>query len=207
MNKRQMTLAVSLALITTACGESVSETMRGIGEAVKSLDLQRQWVQSSCTQSGVFRLIGASRRTTYSFLTNDLKKTDQYYSDANCTQPGAAVVYSGTFEKKELAALPDLYAINFSLNRAEVTARNAEGVNVLNDTNFCGKRDWVVNVPADMTNRTRDLFCPLKNLPENSYTVYAVRDGALFLGKGDVQSKVENRPTELDLEMPYGQSK
>lgn len=189
-------------LAVSGCGKNISAA--GVAEAVQSTEIQRKWTQTSCDQPGALKLIGASKRTSYTFAGNEITRSDAYYSDTTCGAGAVNVTYTGTFDKKDLAAQPDVNQLDVTLYKVFVVGQNAEGIKLLNAANFCGKKNWVENVEADLSANSRDAFCPLENLPQTYYTVYAVRNDYLFLG--DAEAKPEDRSVKLNLEMPYGKA-
>lgn len=204
MSKTKSMALVSGVMLVAAsaigCGNSVDDAK----EAAKAPELQKSWQAERCDSIGSLRLIGASTRQGYEFSGETLKKVDQIYSEADCVEPAVSVTYTGVFTTHDEIA-PDVSPFEVTFQSVQVVPMNEKGKDLLNTVNFCGKKDWAIHVPADLTAAARGNLCPLDALPKSRFDIYSVQDGVLYFGKGDDDdlTAAESRPVELDTEDPF----
>ena len=191
-NKMGSVLLLASSVVSlAACG--AKEAAKDIQASLENPDLIHTWENQHCSSS---KIAGASFRVQFKFLGNDVQKTEQFYSSADCAELAGEITYSGTFEKKG-EVQKDVNELNLKFDRVNVVAFNDIGKKILNTFGLCGKSDWEVNRKADLTTQSRDATCVLSALPYEVYDVYQVENDTLFFGNYD-NTTAEKRPVSVD---------
>jgi hypothetical protein len=205
--KKNLIVTVIAGSLISIIGSGCDSLQNAAGNAqagVSASELQHKWQQNQCASIGSLKLIGASVQTTYEFSGEQITKTDQIFSSANCTDPAVSIAYVGTFNKRDQVS-DGVFQIDIAYQNVTVTAQNDVGVKVLGDTKFCGDGTWTVNQGVNLTAQARDALCPLDALPETKYDIYSVQNDTLIFGQGDDNSTPDKRQTALDSSDPYHQ--
>ncbi len=207
MHKNALSLISScaaLALVASGCGKSLKDRIDGAESALESSELQHTFVQEKCNDPLVLKVIGLTTKASYEFAGKEVRRTQHYYSAADCQGPAIDVTYVGTYEKKA-EVQKNVWQLDMNFTSVAAVALNDSGKGTLNTTGFCGKSYWQVNVPADLTAHARDALCPLTDLPDPVFDLYTVENNVLFFGKTSDKSAPTKRPGELEREDAYHQ--
>lgn len=100
--------------------------------------------------------------------SEDVVRREYYFADAGCTEALATLDYQGTYELI-VTARDFIYAIDFMYDIQSLAALNAQGQARLEETGFCGRREWPLAeaqnpLSFDPGNCTALGPLPLKNL-------------------------------------------
>ncbi|MGE0616801.1 MAG: hypothetical protein AB7P04_14310 [Bacteriovoracia bacterium] len=128
-------------------------------------------------------LLDLSMQEFLMFEGADTQLVQRFYSEDDCREPAVIVRYKGSFVVREdVAETPGGKQVDFEYNTVTVTALNEAGRKTLDNTDFCGHEEWMVNTEVDLTvNSTRDL-CLLYDTPHAKYDIFLVNGDELKMG-------------------------
>jgi hypothetical protein len=190
-----LAVALSLSLLAACSKDDAEQTVKN----PKLIELGT--VQETNIEPGAISLIGGYERDSLEFKGNDIMKTVDVFVSREATTPVISIFYKGTYTRgNDIGS--ETFEIDFNFTSVEMVARNEDAVKLLNGLSFCGKNDFVIGQPANLTAGSTGATCPLDDMPKSVYDVYHVEADKVFFGRGD-KSKPETRPHELDRDHPY----
>jgi len=128
---------------------------------------------------------------------NDLSGDIKVFSDADCSQSLYTITYTGTYNVGQEIILTSgkrVRAIDHVFSKWMESPDNVQMRDEFNNTNYCGKTDWVAGELVDVTN------CSDFTGADTQYDIVSIESERLFLGahaSGDGTS-ADNRPTQLE---------
>ena len=184
-NLRAIIVSILLGIVLSACSGTDMDAFEA--------DLLGTW-KTSCLYS--------SSRDTYALLqksydNNELSGDIKVFADADCSQPLYTITYAGTYNVGQEIILTSgkrVRAIDFVFSQWMESPDNVEMRDDFNNSNYCGKTDWVAGELVDVTNCSDFLGS------DKQFDIVSIESDRLFLGDfstGDGTS-ADNRPTQLE---------
>jgi hypothetical protein len=195
----EYTVALVGSLVAFAGCGNAKDAADSIASGIANADLNHTWVRDHCSSS---KIIGKSYRVQFEYKGNEVKRTEQYFSSADCNELAGTVVYSGLYERKP-GATKELAQLDSHFTTVSITPLNEAGKNLLNSTSFCGDGTWELNQAKDMTACTTRALSPLTKLPQSSYDIVTIEGVNLYMGEGAKKEDPAKRPSKLDREISY----
>lgn len=129
-------------------------------------------------------------------------REETVFDDEGCTQAEFAEKHTGTWAMVGNAD-GGAKQLNITIKDAFVKPNNAQSAEVMNNTKFCGIKDWQEGKETEITN----VDCPsAAKEGEVIFEIYKLQDKKLYLGKTGFFSNGHtdaSRPSEIDLSRPY----
>lgn len=173
-------ILITLSLFfVTGCG--IFDT-KDKGKKIQQNDseIAGKW-QSNCVGAETLELTHTQREYNFNAI-GDFDKTERFYANKSCSNPGFTYQISGTY-----AALGshhdnnEIKQVNFTVDKAVVTVNSKGAVDLLNDASLCGKSDWAVGSETDITGKNCAGFSVKKG--DVVFDVYDLQDGNLYFGQ------------------------
>lgn len=195
---------LALGLFGYACGDSSDD--KNDGQTVENIPNQLAGdYKTACTANSDLLGLGSSTRELSFSSVGDFDKKEVYFSGESCSEaPGLTYRVVGTVSNQgKLPENPELDLINFTIAEAYLTPGTQTLVDTMNNTSFCGKKDWALNTEASIASLNCNDFTIKKG--DVVQDVYDDRDGTLYFGKkfALLLKQTGDRPTEVDLDLPY----
>jgi hypothetical protein len=201
MNKIVISLLACSSAFAVGCGGN--DSVKSAEQALKSSDLTHRWEQQLCETNLVKKLLNqGSSKTSFEFSGNKVDKIERYFKAGDCTNPEVNVIYSGHYEKKK--ELPgDVHQIDLLYRKVKIVPLTQAVANDYNSNQKCGKTDWVVNQPNEVTASVRDHNCSVEQMPLDQFDIYKTINDQLYFGTNATKNSPNERPFELDQTNPY----
>jgi hypothetical protein len=187
---------LAISSILFGCGKTKDDILEKIDEKLNPHSLSRVWEQDNCEDTNL-NYWGSSKRIRYEFKGRKAKKKEVYYTDANCKEASITVSYVGKAEVGD-EVKKDVKELNLTFNRALVTVHNQSGQTRLNDVKACKKDNWLINESADVTKHADEINCLDTKIPFQVFDIYTVKEGKLYLGRGESKDHLSERPKHLE---------
>lgn len=184
-------LALTTALLAIGCSNgSGSGGDDGVAEATAAEELQGAWT-STCRDAEKFGLTESSRLDVTGTTATQVTSVS---STGNCGTTSVVVTQTATVSAGE--PVGQGRAVDITVTSVKVKPMNETGVGVLNLAAFCGVTDWQAGVERDVTATTGRSPC-FPRLPKTFFDIFAIEEGRLYFGKGDISSAA-TRPQTID---------
>ena len=165
-------------------------TQLGTGQGRAQTPLEGSWVQS-CQNNTL-------RRETFS--GNDVILSENYFAQADCTQPILTFQSEGTHQE---AGAQDM---DFRFSAVKITLQMEVMVSDYNTRQVCGFLDWKLNQEREITGLSCNLFAasspsPIPKKDDRRFGIYKIEGDHLFFGQlNQVKNALtpEARPTDWD---------
>lgn len=198
---RSLGICATALLAFSACGKSADDTAdtvrNGSRNLLRSSDLVGRWV-GPCAKNDI---LNSGSHAILKFGPNAIEKEVHWFGNASCDNANIRVTYSGEYSILPGDGLPaDVYPVDYSFTKVEVTPLNEEGAKTLRTMIFCGQTGWSANETKDMTTASGGVACLLDDVPSKQFDLVKVSDKKLQTGKmGIMQAPVnpDARPKDV----------